>query len=165
MKDVLTTKDELIEIFCTFLTSIGIEVLEENFEEKTFLPGLKINSGKLILNRKKLLHPGDILHEAGHIAVTIATERMNLNDNVIAGQPDKAGEEMAVLLWTYAACVYLKADPAIVFHEYGYKGASGWLLENYANKNFIGLPLLVWMEMTEPDIQNGFPKMKKWLRD
>lgn len=70
------------------------------------------------------------------------------------------------MLWSYAVCLHLKIDPEIVFHKDGYKGSSSWILDNYKNQNYIGLPLLVWMGMT--DNKNGnvsFPKMKRWLRE
>jgi hypothetical protein len=159
-------KEVIIQQFCLFFKSIGLEVIEETFEETTFLPGLKIRNGALIYCKEKLLHPGDMMHEAGHIAVTVAAERASLNDNVTANDKNKEGEELAVMLWTYAVCLHLKMDPAIVFHEEGYKGESEWLLENFNAKTFIGLPLLVWMGMTAyPVDDTGFPIMVKWLRD
>ncbi|MGZ3861718.1 MAG: hypothetical protein ACXVPN_00465 [Bacteroidia bacterium] len=158
-------RDPLLNIFFTFLGSIGIETIEKDFEEKSFLAGLKIENGKLIVCRQKLLYPGDILHEAGHIAVTPGIERRKLNDNVVTNRPGSEGEEMAAMLWSYAACIHLKIDPGIVFHKDGYKGSSEWILDNYRNRNFIGLPLLKWMGLASQKEEAGFPKMLKWLRD
>ncbi|MBY0572699.1 MAG: hypothetical protein K2P84_03370 [Undibacterium sp.] len=161
-----TEIDHLIKLFVSFLDKVGIEVKEGPVESDTFLPGLEINRGVLIYDRNTLLHPGDILHEAGHIAVTVASQRSLLLGNVMDEQPDKAGEEMAAMLWSYAACIELGIAPEIVFHKDGYKGEGAWLLENYANKIFIGLPLLIWMGMTAKESElNGFPRMSKWLRD
>ena len=158
-------KNELVKLFCTFLTSIGIEVIEKEFEGASFLPGLKIENGRLLLCREKLLFPGDLLHEAGHIAVISKAERNNLSNNLMDNRPGKEGEELAVMLWTYAVCMHLDMDPEIVFHKDGYKGESEWILTNYRNKTFIGLPLLVWMGMTAAqDDTNGFPEMLKWVR-
>lgn len=159
-------KSQLLKTFCTFLTSIGIEVIEKEFSETSFLPGLKIENGKLIVDQQKLLYPGDLLHEAGHIAVTSAAERSILSDNIMDNRPGKEGEELSAMLWSYAVCLHLKMSPEVVFHKDGYKGDSEWILDNYKNKTFIGLPLLVWMGMTsaQNDI-NGFPHMTKWLRD
>ena len=77
------------------------------------------------------------------------------------GKKEKAGDEMAVLLWSYAACVKLGIPPEIVFHKDGYKGDADWLALNFSNKTYIGLPLLKWMGMTGDE----FPVMLKWLRD
>jgi hypothetical protein len=166
METLLTEKDQIIHLFCSFLNSIGITTIEKEFEGASFLPGLKIENGKLLINREQLLYPGDILHEAGHIAVTVAADREQLKDNVIENNTAKAGDEMAVMLWTYAACRHLKIDPAIVFHKDGYKGDADWLLANYKEKKYIGLPLLVWMGLAnDQNNKDGFPTMVKWLRD
>jgi hypothetical protein len=166
MEAQLTEKDQTINLFCNFLHSIGITTIEKEFEGTSFLPGLKIENGNLLIYREQLLYPGDILHEGGHIAVTPATERNRLNDNVIENNPDKEGDEMAVLLWSYAACLHLNTDPAIVFHKDGYKGDSEWLINNYRDKKYIGLPLLVWMGLAaDQHVENGYPDMIKWLRD
>ena len=84
------------------------------------MPGLSIRNGCLIIDPEKLLYPGDILHEAGHIAVVPAEMRQALNDDVTNTQFDE-GCEMAAIAWSYAACRYLSIDPHIVFHEHGYK--------------------------------------------
>lgn len=166
MEALITEKDQWINLFCNFLQSIGITTIEKEFEGTSFLPGLKIENGNLLIHRRQLLYPGDILHEGGHIAVTVTAQRKNLNDNVIENGPASEGDEMAVMLWTYAACLHLKIDPAIVFHKDGYKGDAEWLVTNYSQKTYIGLPLLVWMGLAaDQRSENGFPNMIKWLRD
>jgi len=166
MKISLTETDALIQMFYEFLKSIHIRVVEKKIDENTFLPGLKIEGATLVVDREKLLYPGDILHEAGHIAVSSPQERDSLHGNLTDNKPEKGGEEFAVMLWSYAACLHLKIDPEIVFHKDGYKGSSSWILENYKDQSYMGLPLLVWMGMTENKDGNvSFPKMKKWLRE
>lgn len=145
-----------------FLAGIGITVRETAFEKTGFLPGLLIENGELLLDRARLLYPGDVLHEAGHIAVTAAAERPLLGANVTENHPEKEGEELAVLLWTYAACQALAIPPAVVFHPAGYKDQSEWLIASFDSGQYIGLPLLVWMGMTTTD---GFPQMMRWLRE
>jgi hypothetical protein len=145
-----------------FLTSIGLPVREASFEKAGFLPGLLIDKGELLLDRARLLYPGDVLHEAGHIAVTVAAERPLLGANVTENHPEKEGEELAVLLWTYAACCHLDIPPVVVFHPDGYKGSSEWLIESFTTGQYIGLPLLVWMGLTTTE---GFPGMTRWLRE
>jgi hypothetical protein len=166
MENNTQRKDELIETFCNFLVEIGIEVLEDTIPGTTFLPGLEIRNGKLFYDRGRLLYPGDLLHEAGHIAVSSQAERDGLNENITDNNPDKSGEELAVMLWTYAVCKKIGLDPEVIFHPNGYKGNSTWILENYASGNFIGLPLLVWMQMTkDAGLPDGYPQMQKWLRE
>ncbi|MCW3104201.1 MAG: hypothetical protein JWO09_2641 [Bacteroidetes bacterium] len=157
-----TEKDALINRLVEFISSVGIDVQEGLTGDVTFVPGLDIQNGTLIFDRKKLLYPGDLLHEAGHIAVTTAAERKLLHGNVTGGMTEKEGEEMAAMLWSYAAAVKLGISPAVVFHPNGYKGDSLWLLDNYSKNVFIGIPLITWMGMTTKE---QFPIMKKWLRD
>jgi len=150
--------DQILE----FLAAIGQPVRETSFTKKGFLPGLLIEKGELLLDRACLLYPGDVLHEAGHIAVTAAAERSLLGANVTENHPEKEGEELAVLLWTYAACRHLAIPPVVVFHSEGYKGQSEWLIKSFTDGQYMGLPLLVWMGMTTTE---GFPTMTRWLRE
>ncbi len=145
----------------TFIRAIGIDIHRVTLSQDTFLPGILIEHGKLLVDPEKLFYPGDLLHEAGHIAVTSPAERPLLGGNVTANNSQKEGDEIAVLLWTYAACRHLDLDPSVVFHPMGYKGQSEWLIEQFQQKTYIGLPLLVWMQMTTVD---EFPVMQHWLR-
>ena len=60
--------DPLVQTMVAFVESIGIEVRAEDLPD-TFLPGLDIRDGVLCIDMARLTHPGDILHEAGHIAL------------------------------------------------------------------------------------------------
>ena len=157
---------ETITQIIDFLEGVGIAVEEKNLGADTFLPGLNLFDQGIYLDRTHLKYPGDLLHEAGHFAVTEKGGRHHLNnqDHI----PD-GGEEMSAILWSYAASHHLGLDPSIVFHPNGYKGDSEWILQNFANQRYVGLPMLVWMGLTEdPTSTNnghGFPKMIKWLRD
>jgi hypothetical protein len=161
--------NQLVLLLRSFLTQIGIETREQVITETMFLPGLLIQNGILLIDSAQLLYPGDILHEAGHIAVSLSEDRHQLTGNVTEQRPDKAGDELAVLLWTYAACLHLNLDPHLVFHPAGYRGQSDWLIEQFTTESYIGLPLLVWMGLTLYPTANdqfgGFPKMTKWVRD
>ncbi|WP_019990414.1 hypothetical protein [Rudanella lutea] len=159
---------QYIEPICHFLNQIGIQTRYETLHGPTFLPGLLIQNGTILIDRDKLLYPGDILHEAGHIAVCLPEDRPNLGGNITDNHPDKAGDEMAVLLWTYAASLHLNLPPDIVFHKDGYNGNSQWLIDHFTTGQYIGLPLLVWMGLAHnPDTNEpgvGFPTMIHWLR-
>lgn len=76
----------------------------------------------------------------------------------------KVGEEMAVLLWSFAAAKKIDFSPEIVFHEHGYKGENKWLLVQFNSNNFIGLALLQWMGFVDESGRYVFPNMKTWLR-
>lgn len=150
-----------IERFGAFLQKIGIETRETTLGACTFLPGVEIKNGVLLYDPEKLLYPGDLLHEAGHIALTPACQRPRLCGNVTDTDPQREGDEIAVMLWTYAAAREMDIPLEIVFHEHGYKDQSDWLMETYAKGNYIGLPLLKWMGLAD----DRFPAMQKWLRD
>lgn len=159
-------REKTLHTIYTFLESLPIPIVLCKINTETFLPGIKIRDGNLLIDTNKLMYPGDILHEAGHIAVSLPEERTSLNDNVIEHNKSKEGEEFAVMLWSYAAAIHLEIQPEVVFHREGYKGESEWILKEYNNQNFIGLPLLQWMGLTYTDSEElHFPKMKKWLRE
>ena len=147
-----------------FLAEIGIPTQEVELTADTFLPGILIDGGGLLIDPTRLLYPGDILHEAGHLAVTPAAERAQLSGNLMAGKPDQNGtdgEEIVAMLWSYAASQDLGMPPEIVFHPQGYRDASEWMLHNFRQNSYPGLPLLVWMGLTTTE---DFPRMTRWLR-
>lgn len=158
------------EKIITFLEQIGIETEFSEIVEDTFLPGIKIESGRMMIDPLRLKYPGDLLHEAGHIAMVPESERHTLNGNI---EPDKPAEslELGAVLWSYAALRFLSLDPVVVFHEAGYKGQSDWLIEQFESGTYIGLPLLQWMGMAydPPNAEKlnvkPFPFMVKWMRD
>lgn len=147
-----------------FLTEIGLSVRERPLKDATFLPGIAIERGELVIDREKLTHPGDLLHEAGHLAVKAPSERHSLTGDLEA----TGGEEMAAIAWSYAAALHLGIDPSIVFHEEGYKGSSESLIENFESGCGMGVPLLEWFGMTRYQRKdlNGpdYPKMHEWVR-
>lgn len=51
-----------------FVREIGHRVEVTDLNGATFLPGLRIQDGALHFDLSKLENPGDILHEAGHLA-------------------------------------------------------------------------------------------------
>lgn len=108
-----------------FLRTIGITVRSSEVNDQAFLPGLLIDGGELLVEESKLVSAGDLLHEAGHLALMPATER----EIAQANMGDDAGFEMGAIAWSYAAAWHLSVDPAIVFHASGYRGNSQSLIE------------------------------------
>jgi hypothetical protein len=153
-----------------FVTEIGIIIIEKKLDSTTFLPGLKLGSNCIYIDFDQLLYPGDILHEAGHLAVATSEIRNQIDSNTLQNWPTD-GEEIAAILWSFAAAKHLNLPLEIVFHPNGYKNQSEWLIQSFTNKNYIGLPLLEWMELTLSEekaiTQNkeAFPIMQKWMRD
>jgi hypothetical protein len=156
--------DPLSDKLARFVESVGIPVHVTSLLEPTFLPGLDIRHGELFVDEERLLYPGDILHEAGHIAVSAPEERQQ---EKLDPTP---GDEMTTIAWSYAALVHLKIAPEIVFHPEGYKGDAANLIENFTNGRYIGVPLLQYYGMSyEPKLaaEEGvepYPHMLRWMR-
>jgi len=144
-----------------FLESIGIRIVERDLAEDTFLPGLMLGPDCIYIDHKKLKYPGDILHEAGHIAVTSPSERKLIGTQEMPQEWPTQGDEIVAILWSFAALNHLQLKPDFVFHENGYKGNSKWFIDNFTSGNFMGLPLLEWYKMTN---KTEFPKMRHWIR-
>ncbi len=156
--------DEAVARICSFLDRIGISYCKAAIEGDTFLPGLLIDNGSLTIDLSKLHYPGDVLHEAGHIALTHPAKRPFLNQDMLNAQSEQESEEIGVQLWTFLATREIGLPADVVFHSGGYRGQSKWFIENFEKGNFIGLPLLVWMKIVEPAPQGNFPVVKSWLR-
>jgi hypothetical protein len=139
-----------------FLQAIGLRCRCGKIGEATVLPGILIESGGLVYDRDTLLYPGDLLHEAGHLAVMSPERRMRARPNV----GKYAAEEMMAIAWSHAAAVHLGIDPAIVFHEDGYRGGSASLIAAFAAPSPVGVPMLRWLGMTQ-----DYPAMIRWLND
>ena len=120
----MVEKNELIHIITSFLKEIGIEVVYQNLEDSCFLPGLTIYKNSIIIDKEKLLYPGDLLHEAGHIAVTEPQQRDLIGTSEIDSNWPDEGNEITSILWSYAALYHLNISPEVVFHENGYKKQS-----------------------------------------
>jgi hypothetical protein len=164
-------QNELTERIAKFLNEIGIEVLSAKLSGETFLPGISVKNGKLVVDEEKLLYPGDLLHEAGHIAVTPARFRYEINDEISLPELHPGVLETEAIMWSYAACVHLDLDPQIVFHAAGYLGNSEALLFNFNLGVFPGVNQLedAGMTLSRQTAANSgtesFPKMLKWLKD
>lgn len=154
-----------------FLISIGIEVLPAELAEDTFLPGILVEGGRLLVDESRLSYPGDLLHEAGHLAVAEGGVRKSLCGEVIIPGADMNAVEVQATAWAYAAVKHLGLDPKILFHEGGYMGKSEGLLFTYGVGVYPGASGLQALGLTaagEEARLRGvppYPHMLKWLRD
>jgi hypothetical protein len=64
-------KDPVTEKIARFLIEIGIDVGCGELPEKAFLPGVTVVRGALVVDEPRLLSGGDLLHEAGHLALML----------------------------------------------------------------------------------------------
>lgn len=162
-------EENILQCIVNFLEDIGIKVIDQKLDSPSILPGLSITANAILLDKGQLKHPGDLLHEAGHIAVTPKEQRALIGTEHMDPIWPSAGDEIAAILWSYAAICHLKIAPDVVFHAEGYKNESKWLIEQFENGNYIGLPLLGWMGLCYSDSKTNekipvFPNMIKWLR-
>jgi hypothetical protein len=164
-------KNPLTEKIVEFLREIGLEVISRHLDEKTFLSGIFIEQGKMFVDEDKLAFPGDLLHEAGHLAVAPAGLRGLLSDEVALPGFDIDAIESGAIAWSYAAALHLELDPRVVFHEGGYKGRSEALLFNFSLGVYIGVNVLEEAGVTATGENAAkinlppYPQMIKWLRD
>lgn len=151
----------ILEKIIHFLHSIHIPVIEETLPSDTFLPGVRLKGSTILMDPEHLKYPGDLLHEAGHIAVTEEHLRPLIGTKKMDSDWPTAGDEIATILWSFAAARHLELDLDIVFHAGGYKNDSEWIINEFNHQRYMGLPLLEWMSLCTKE---EFPLMKKWLR-
>jgi hypothetical protein len=137
-----------------FLREIGFEVRFAAVPAGTVLPGIDVERGALVVDEPALLYPGDLLHEAGHLAVLSPARRRTASGRLDALD----AQEMAAIAWSYAAARHLAIDPAVVFHPAGYRGSSPAIIENFGAGRYFGVPILGWLDMT-----SAYPVMTDWL--
>jgi hypothetical protein len=157
--------DTTAERILDWLRQIGLSVRFAPLDSSTFLPGVTLEPGGLLVDPERLLYPGDLLHEAGHLATMLPARRASTGSN--AGSD--MGDEIAAQAWSYAAAVHLGLAPEIVFHAAGYKGSAQNLMDVYRDGK-AGVPLLQWMRLTldsqraEEAARPSYPHMIRWLR-
>ncbi|MFZ0267121.1 hypothetical protein [Caulobacter sp.] len=155
--------DPLVSRIVAFLRQIQIPVEVATLEGETFLPGVVVAGGGLRVDPSRLAWPGDLLHEAGHIAVGDPARR----DEAVSNDP---AEEMAALAWSFAAAVHLGLDPSVPFHEGGYRGGGKALADTFSQGGYVGVPMLaLWGLTHEPRRAKaagglGYPHMQAWRR-
>jgi hypothetical protein len=159
---------EPLEVIAGFLRSIGLNVRFAPLASPAGLPGIAAECGELIVEADRLVSPGDLLHEAGHLAVMSPPRRRAARGRFDASQ----AEEMAAMAWSYAAALHLGLDPALVFHEYGYgEGGGGWVVEAFIRGGTPGVPGLCWLGLTSHAIGGTvvpdavYPTMIGWLNE
>ena len=149
-----------------FLREIGLEVQIRALTQPTFLPGIQIERGGLVVDPDRLTYPGDLLHEAGHLAVVPPGTRTEMHGD--AGD-DQTSELMAIG-WSYAALVHLGLDPSVVFHAGGYQDGGQTYLRNFAEGRYLAVPMLQWAGLTLDQKHASeagvapYPRMLRWLR-
>ena len=155
-----------------FLSDIGIEVHATTLVGETFLPGIRLEKGRLLVDHTRLTYVGDLLHEAGHVAVVPPEVRADLSGDAAAdGRFDMTSVEIAVIPWSFAAAVAIDLDPRVVFHAGGYRGRSEGLLRTFALGVYPGVHVLQAAGMCATGARAEalgvapYPHMLRWRRD
>jgi hypothetical protein len=157
-------EDPLVIKLVTFVRQLGIDVTACAIDWKTQFPGLEIRAGAVLVDESQLLHPGNILHEAGHVAVHDPATRS------LSKFTPSRGEELGALAWSYAAIVELGLTPELIFYLGSYHGWATSLIENFAEGRYLGVPMLQRYAMAlEPRfaVERGlepYPHMLRWVR-
>jgi hypothetical protein len=137
-----------------FLGSIGINVVAGD-----------IGHGTIIVDPSIPAWPGDLLHDAGHIAMTEPAMRQQLEK-----VSDDPAEEMGAMAWSVAAAHAIGIPLETIFHEAGYNGAGQNYIDSFRDDPSIGIPFLAWLGMTAEPRRAAewgipaFPVMQRWLR-
>ncbi len=163
--------DPLTRTIIAFLRDIGLEVTASPIPDGCFLPGVLVRDGGLFVDEGALVYPGDLLHEAGHLAVLPSEARCRFGDADASFGLDLSQLEIQAIAWSYAAALHLKLDPAVVFHEGGYRGRARGLLDSFALGVYIGVSGLAdaGLTVTVADARERnvrpYPVMTSWLRE
>ena len=137
----------------SFLGRIGLSVRIGADLGETFLPGLAIKGGEIVVDPAVRVWPGDLLHEAGHVAVTETAVRAKLDQPPVDG-----GTEMAAIAWSVAAAHACAIPLEVLFHSDAYKGGAANLVADWEAGQPFGVPLLAWYGMTSAE---AFPTMTR----
>lgn len=162
---------DALDRIATFLAAIGIGLREGTTGTDTFLPGIRIVRGCIVYDRARLDWPGDLLHEAGHIALTPSSHRDLLDDALDGESAHPHGGEVESIAWSVAATLHLGLPLDLLFHAGGYHGRSPSLARTYALGIHLGAPGLAALGLCALPLDAQrlgvapYPHMLRWLRD
>ena len=161
----------LAERISAFLRGIALELIVADLGDDTFLPGIATRDGRLVVDVDRLTYPGDLLHEAGHLAVLDPAARRRFGSEGGDAGLDMQRVELRAIAWSYAAAVHLGIDPGVVFHDGGYRGHAEGLRRTFALGLYPGacaleeVGLTVTGERAEAAGVAPYPHMVRWLRE
>lgn len=154
-----------------FLVEIGLDVRRAKLEEDTFLPGIQIKTGAMLVDENRLSYPGDLLHEAGHLALAPSHLRPLLDDKVELPGFNMEVIEAGTIAWSYAAGLHLGLTPEEVFHEGYIREGLATLLSNYRYGVYLGANVLEDAGLTTTAANAArvgiepYPRMARWVVD
>jgi hypothetical protein len=173
--------DDLV-LALQFLRQIGVPLKESPAPQETFLPGVWIENSCLHYDRCHLSSVGDLLHEAGHWAITPSSFRQywsvvdfylpsgkfpspllpNGKENSVCVKLLN-GCEQAVIAWSYAAAIATGIDPRRMHlppHYDGYWNKVCTSLELGCHSGINNLSHVGLLSC-----QLAFPKLTRWIQE
>jgi hypothetical protein len=181
---------ELVRIIA-FGEDIGF-AFEEGSTIGSFIPGIQIGTGmRMVFDRFRLLSPGDLLHEMGHIAILPEPFRSAVHGDVgacLSAMTDNwfrenelithdvngvqienpvyrallQASEFEAQAWSYAAAIACDVDPRSVFHTKAYSGEGPIILAIMSVSVHVGITGLAAAGLC---VRQSFPVLNKWLQD
>lgn len=169
---MINYKDQVyVQPILHFLEKIGIYFEFSSIDIDTYVPGINIHNGSLQIDLEKLSFPGDLLYEAGRIALAPAAVRSSLShpiDNQL--DFDVATHSMMTIAWSFAAALESGTPLEVLFHPEGYKGQNESIQHGFQSGQYMGLPMLQLLGMSYDALNaplrgfEPFPVMQYWIR-
>ena len=168
---MLNADDYWLTTSIAFLRDIGIAVQLEPLSDAEFLPGVRIVGAGLWVDPSCMMAASDVLHEAGHIAVTPRAQREQLLGTVGPDFHFEWGGEVEAIAWSFAAATHLGMPLDELFHPLGYRGNASGLAFNFSLGVYPGAHGLcrTGLSLTPAQaLEQGarpYPAMQRWLRE
>lgn len=168
-----------------WLSDKGLEITSGTRHVHPFNPGIWVESGALVYD-PDVAHPGDLLHEAGHLAVLPSCLRLHANGdfddvtprigeymaahpNALAFPEDPVaramieGGDSSAIAWAYAAALAAGVDPWLTC-ERGFPEEDDGraALEALQAGTFVGIANLAASGMVAS--RREFPAVRRWLQ-
>jgi hypothetical protein len=166
-RDADAARPEVERCIVDWLTSVGIDVDRRVIAVPGAVPGVTLGGGGLVVDPSGPAHVGDLLHEAGHLALLPPSVRARAEGRL----DDSWGTEMeaGAICWSVAAAWHLGLDLRAILHDHGYRGAGSRLASTFEAGVFPGLPLLIDAGLAHaprsaPVGAPAYPAMIRWLR-
>lgn len=167
---MLSDDDYWLNCSIHFLREIGISVQHAALGESEFLPGVRIQGQALLIEPARMLAASDVLHEAGHIAVTPPSQRALLIGALGPEVHFEWGGEVEAIAWSFAAAVHIGMPMEVLFHPLGYRGLAPNLALSYSLGVYPGAHGLnqAGMSLTPQQAAaqgaHPYPALLHWLR-
>ena len=182
----MTTVKQDFDAVEAFLHDIGIAIHPvDDLLLDEFIPGVRIVKGEILYSKKTPISFGDILHEAGHVAIIPDIFRMQIDGDVdrclepiidewFEKNPDSFGEtenlvsrallqcgDAEATAWSFAAARHIGLPTAELYPAASYDGEWPAIEIMLREGMHFGINGLAAAGMTR---QRAFPEMTRWTQ-